>query len=171
MKYGIKKESACEGFPTKSDWYASYSKLQNMKNLLLTLMVLFVLVACKSDNPNPAPEIEGIVGTWKYVATETIVGEKAEWVSVTGESTISFRQDGVILNSNGLPDCCAPKVYQVNDDWFVVNKDIAKGISEQCGPVDCTVCSTPWRILQTNAELIIFSGCGSRMSTTKYVRQ
>ena len=104
------------------------------------------------------------------MATETIVDEKPGWVSVAGESDVSFRHDGVILNSSGLPNCCAPKAYQVNGEWFVVNKDTAKEVSEQCGPVDCMGCPT-WNILETNDELIVFSGCEPRVLTKKYFRE
>lgn len=142
-----------------------------MKNLVLAPILLFTFFACKSDNPKPAPEIEGIVGTWKYVATETIVNDKPEWVSVPGESNVSFRHDGVILDSRNLPNCCAPKAYQVNGEWFVINKDTAREISEKCGPVDCMVCPTAWNIFQTNDELVVFSGCAPRVLTKKYIRE
>lgn len=141
-----------------------------MKNLLLTLMFPIVLIACKSDNPKPALEIEDIVGSWKYVATEKIVNETPTWVAVDGESNVSFRQDGVILNSRGLPNCCAPKAYQVNGLWFKIKNETAKEISEQCGPVDCMGCPT-WNILQSGDELIIFSGCEPRVITSKYIRE
>ena len=140
-----------------------------MKNLLLALMFALVLIACKSDNPKPAMEIEGIVGSWKYVATEKIVNEIPTWVAVNGDYNVTFRQDGVIIDSRGLPNCCAPKAYQVNGLWFKIKNETAQEIFKQCGPVDCTGCRT-WNIVQTGDELIIFSGCDPRVITSKYTR-
>ncbi|SDG30380.1 hypothetical protein SAMN04487996_11795 [Dyadobacter soli] len=41
-----------------------------MEKLVFPLMISFVFVACKKDNPDPTPEIETIVGTWKHIAYE-----------------------------------------------------------------------------------------------------
>ncbi len=141
-----------------------------MKNLLLALIFTLVLIACRSDNPKPAPEIEAIVGAWKYVATEKIVDDKPIWITVAGKSNISFRHDGVILDSRGLPNCCAPKAYQVNGLWFKIKNETAQEISEQCGPVDCIGCPT-WNMIQTGNELIVFSGCEPHVETKKYIRE
>ena len=141
-----------------------------MKNLLLALMFTLVLIACKSDNPKPAMEIEGIVGSWKYVATEKIVNEIPTWVAVNGDYNVTFRQDGVIIDSRGLPNCCAPKAYQVNGLWFKIKNETAQEISNKCGLVECMGCPT-WNITQTGDELIIFSGCEPRVIVSKYIRE
>jgi hypothetical protein len=142
-----------------------------MKNLLLALTFTLVLIACKSDNPKPAMEIEGIVGSWKYVATEKIVNEIPTWVAVNGEPNVTFRQDGVIIDSRlGVPNCCAPKAYTVNGLWFKIKNETAQEISEQCGLVDCVGCPT-WNITQTGDELIVLSGCEPRIIVSKYIRE
>jgi hypothetical protein len=141
-----------------------------MKNIFLALMLSLVLIACKSDNPKPAMEIEGIVGSWQYVATEKIINEVPTWVAVDGGNNITFRQDGVIVDSRGLPNCCAPMAYRVNGLWFKIKNETAKEISEQCGPVDCVGCPT-LNIVQTGNELIVFSGCEPRVITSKYIRE
>ena len=141
-----------------------------MKKLLYALMFSLVLVACKSDDPKPAMEIEGIVGSWKYVATEQIVNESPTWVAVSGDYNITFRKDGVMTDSRGLPDCCAPMAYKVNGLWFKIKNETAQEIFQQCGLVDCTGCRT-WNIEQTGDELIIFSGCEPRVIVSKYIRE
>jgi hypothetical protein len=147
-----------------------------MKKLLFVLMISLVLVACKKDDPEPVIEIEGIVGSWKYVATEKIVNEIPTWVAVNGEPNVTFRQDGVILDSKlGGPSCCAPRAYTVNGLWFKIKNETAQEISQKCGPVDCVggACAPThtWNMLQSGDELIIISGCNPNMKWSKYIRE
>lgn len=143
--------------------------LEFMKNLLLALMFTAGLIACKSDNPKPEMEIEGIVGSWKYVATEKIVSEMPTWVAVKEESNITFRADGVLLDSRGVPNCCVAMAYRVNGLWFKVKNETAQEIKNQCGLVQCIGCGT-LNIYQTGNELTVFSGCEPNVKVSKYVR-
>ena len=126
-----------------------------MKKLLFALMISLVLVACKKDNPEPEPEIAAIVHKWKYAAYEKTVDGKKIWVPADGEPNyISFRFDGLILGSNGLPPCCSPKAYYLNGVLFEIKPKATVPINVQCSFVDCIGCDT-WDIEQTGNELII----------------
>ena len=126
-----------------------------MKKLLFALMISLVLVACKKDNSEPEPEIAAIVHKWKYAAYEKTVDGKKIWVPADGEPNyISFRFDGLILGSNGLPPCCSPKAYYLNGVLFEIKPKATVPINVQCNFVDCIGCDT-WDIEQTGNELII----------------
>jgi hypothetical protein len=126
-----------------------------MKKLLFTLMISLVLVACKKDDPEPEPEIAAIVDRWKSTAYENMVNGKKIWVPVDGEpSYISFRFDGLILDSNGLPPCCSPRAYYLNGVLFEVKPKAGVPTNNYCISVDCIGCDT-WDIEQTGNELII----------------
>ena len=126
-----------------------------MKKLLFTLIISLAAVACKKDDPEPEPEIAAIVSTWKHIAYENTVDGEKIWVPVDGESSyISFRFDGLILDSKGLPACCAPKAYYLNGVLFEVKPKAEVPINSYCISVDCIGCDT-WDIEQTGNELII----------------
>jgi hypothetical protein len=141
-----------------------------MKKLLFALMIPLVLVGCKKDNPEPEPEIRSIVSTWKQIAYETTVNGNKVWVPTQGEpGFLTFRFDGLILDSKGLPACCAPKAYYLNGVFFEVKPKAEVPINEQCALVDCVGCST-WNIEQTENELIV-SLCEPLKSRSKYIRE
>ena len=128
-----------------------------MKNLLLALMFIFVLVACKKDDPEPEPEpeIAAIAHRWKLTAYEKIADGKKIWVPIDGEPNyISFRFDGLILDSNDLPACCSPRTYYLNGVLFEVKPKAEVPTNSYCISVDCIGCDT-WDIEQTGNELII----------------
>lgn len=141
-----------------------------MKKLLFTLIIPFVLFACKKDNPEPKPEIETIIGTWKQTAYENLVNGKKTWVPTVGEPYyMSFRSDGLILDSNELPACCAPKAYYVNGVLFEVKPKTSVPVNERCMLVDCVGCAT-WDIEQTGDELIL-TICEPLSRRSKYIQE
>ncbi|MCF0075736.1 hypothetical protein LZD49_35020 [Dyadobacter sp. CY261] len=140
-----------------------------MKTPLFSIILLFVLVACEKDSPKPDPEIKTIVGKWKHTAYEKNVNGSNIWVPIDGEPNyIVFRYDGVILDSNGCPNC-APKSYYVNGKLFEVIPKEAISISSQCPIVDCIGCAT-WDIDQSDNELIV-TLCEPSNTKSKYIRE
>jgi hypothetical protein len=141
-----------------------------MKKLLFILIIPFVLVACKKDDPDPEQGIISLVGSWKHTAYGNVVNGETVWVPIEIEPRqISFRFDGLILDSMGLPACCAPKAYYVNGELFEVKPKAKVPINEQCAFVNCISCDT-WSIEQTGNELIL-SYCAPVTTKSKYVRQ
>lgn len=141
-----------------------------MKKLLIALMISHVLVACKKDAPEPEPEIAAIVHSWKLTAYENTVDGKKIWVPVDGEPYyFSFRFDGLILDSNGLPVCCSPKAYYLNGVLFEVKPKAEVPVNVQCGLVDCISCDT-WNIEQTGNELIVSLCEPFAARRSKYIR-
>lgn len=141
----------------------------NMKNFLFSSILLFVLVACKKDGPNPDPEIKEIVGKWKRIAIEKNVNGSNIWVPTDGEPLyIVFRYDGVIFDENGCRNC-APNSYYVNGKLFQVIPKEDAGSNASCPMVDCIAC-TIWDIDQSNNELII-TLCEPHNRRSKYIRE
>lgn len=141
-----------------------------MKKLLCVLMLPLLLITCKKDDPEPEPEIASIVGKWRHIAYETTVDGEKVWVPAEPQiQTITFRYDGLILGSDGLPPCCRPKSYHVNGVFFkVIPKTTVPG-NAQCAFVDCIGCET-WDIEQAGNDLII-TLCEPTSSRSKYIRE
>ncbi|QRR01390.1 hypothetical protein [Dyadobacter sandarakinus] len=138
-----------------------------MKQLLLSFSLLLVLFACKKDSPTPEPEIKDIVGKWKVTAHEQKVNGTNSWVPVNGAPYyLVIRNDGLILDLNGCPNC-APKSYYVNGVLFEAKQK--EPVSSQCPIVDCIGCAT-WDIDQTGDELIV-TLCDPTGTRTKYIRE
>lgn len=141
-----------------------------MKKLLFALIIPFVLIACKKDDPDPVPEIASIVGKWKHIAYEKTENNEKTWVPMNGESsTIIFRYDGLILDSKGLRRCCAPYKYNLNGVPFEVKPKEEVPVNAECSLVDCIGCEA-WTIEQTGDEMII-TLCEPTAHKSKYIRQ
>jgi hypothetical protein len=142
-----------------------------MKKLLFALMISLVMVACKMDEPEPEPEIAAIVDRWKLTAYENTVNGEKVWVPVQGEPYyMSFRFDGVILDSKGLPACCSPKAYYLNGVLFQIKPKTEVPVNQQCALVDCIGCDT-WSIEQTGNELIVTLCEPFTATRSKYIRE
>nr|WP_295926014.1 hypothetical protein [uncultured Dyadobacter sp.] len=140
-----------------------------MKNILFSFILLFVLVACKKDDPNPDPEIKEIVGKWKRTAIEKNVDGSNIWVPTEGEPRyMVFRYDGVIFDENGCRNC-APNSYYVNGRLFQVRPKEDVKNNSSCPMVDCIACAT-WDIDQSDDELII-TLCKPFNRRSKYMRE
>ncbi|KAA0991289.1 hypothetical protein [Dyadobacter aurulentus] len=141
-----------------------------MTKLLFALTIPLFLLACKKDSPKPDPTIQTIVGTWKHTAYEKNVNGVKTWAPIDVEPHyMTFRSDGLIVDSNGLPQCCAPKAYYVNGVLFEVQPKETVPVNDQCGLVDCISCDT-WNIEQTENELIV-TICQPHNLKSKYIRE
>ena len=141
-----------------------------MKKLLFFICLYIFVLGCKNERTEPLPEIKTIVGKWRLEAYERTENGQTTWEKVSGNepSYLSFRFDGVILDSKGLPACCTPPAYKLNGTTFTVVPKADLPENKQCYLVDCIGCAS-WDIEQDGDEMII-SICkiGSR---ARYVRQ
>jgi hypothetical protein len=143
-----------------------------MKQILFLLAFSMMWSGCKKDsNDDPLPEVAGIAGKWRHTETEKTENGKTSWSPVVNydEPTyISFRYDGVIVDNEGLPQCCGPDSLKINGVPFKIVPKSDLPVNPACAYVDCVGCAI-WEITQTGDELII-STCGT-FPRHKYVRQ
>lgn len=139
-----------------------------MKKLILFVFVLLALVNCKNNGPE-LKNVDSLTGKWRLISNgqRTSAGQTV-WEDVPLDKThrFSFRSDGVILDQNSLPSCCAPKSLRVNGAFFTIKPKMPLPINPMCAAVNCAPCET-WDIAQQGNEITIIS-CGSLQS--KYVR-
>lgn len=141
-----------------------------MMNRFVFLLVLAVAFAqCKRNkDPEPSPEISGIVGGWDLVETRYPSGDSIVVKNMTNEpqKAFSIRFDGVMLY-DGYASCCAASEYVVNGKPFEVKplKEIRYDLD--CGLVDCWACPK-LTITQSDDDMTIES-CQGRVA--KYVRK
>jgi hypothetical protein len=128
-----------------------------MRALLFLLMLTAVLFSCKKDKIIPDAAIESIVGKWRLKAYEQDVNGVKSWVNVPDSAsyTLGFRFDGVILDHSGLPACCVPDRYYVNEALFKVVPQAKLDVNPICAYSLCMANSAPWNIVQNGDELII----------------
>ena len=102
-----------------------------MKNFLL-LLILASLVGCNEKNLSPE-DIQPMLGPWRLEAVEH-AQEVKSWEIVPLENTYYFkiRYDGVILDANGLPACCAPKYLNINQKRFTIEPEETLPSNPQC---------------------------------------
>ena len=84
------------------------------------MMIFAFLSGCKKDRPDPA--IESIVGKWHLDAYEKLVNGDKVWEKAKDNPPgyLSFRFDGIMLDSKDLPSCCAPAGYNLNGTFFKI---------------------------------------------------
>jgi hypothetical protein len=130
-----------------------------MREILFLLVILMIFSACKKDGPDPAPEIESIVGKWRLKALEkTEDGQKIwEEINIGAEpSYISFRFDGVLLDHKGLPFCCQPDSLTLNGNPFKIVPKAKLPDNPVCSVINCATCPN-WEIQQNGNEITIAS--------------
>jgi hypothetical protein len=145
-----------------------------MKRLLYLPLYFLVLLSCKKDNPDvqSAAEylsISSIAGSWKLAEVEKITIDKQKvWEAVPAAQSVVmiFRNDGVILNEDGKPFCCAPTSLIINDHLAEIKPQSPIPANETCALVNCTNCPT-WEIELKANEMIVTACNKTRM---KYVR-
>lgn len=142
-----------------------------MKRLLLILILPLLFLECKKNDLETEPAVKSIAGKWQLVAYEkTVDGEKV-WENVDPDSQKNFtifRGDGVILDSKGLPACCAPMKYFLNGNLFEIKTVVDHTLNSSCNFVDCIGCEY-WNIEQKEDEMII-TLCDTVPIKTKYIR-
>ncbi|MET7256045.1 hypothetical protein [Dyadobacter fermentans] len=142
-----------------------------MQRLVLLLLLSWAFTNCKRDKsaePQPLPEIAGIVGKWHLVETRYKAGDSTIVKNMTNEpqKAFSIRFDGVILY-DGYGSCCATSEYEINGNVFKVKPQKDVPYNENCGLVDCFACPK-LIITQAGDEMTIESCLGG---IDKYVRE
>ena len=141
--------------------------------ILLFLLLLWAFTGCKRDKsaepePQPMPEVAGIVGKWHLVESRYTSGDSTVVKDMTNEpqKAFSIRFDGVILY-DGYGSCCATSEYEINGNVFKVKPQKDVPYNENCGLVDCFACPK-LIITQAGDEMTIESCLGG---IDKYVRE
>ncbi|TLV01198.1 hypothetical protein [Dyadobacter luticola] len=143
-----------------------------MKRLLYLPLFLTLFFACKKDSMDSAYDaanIQTIAGPWRLVEVEkTSLANQRFWEKVPANQsdTLVFRSDGVILNGDGTPRCCAPNSLLINGAIMEIKPQSAIPANPICFYVSCVNCPT-WELTWTDDTLIISSCLSGR---TKYVR-
>ena len=119
---------------------------------------------------NASPEtLQPLVAKWRLVAYERTENGKKVWKEADPQypSYLSFRFDGVVLDSKDLPYCCAPGALNINGKLFEIKPQANIPDNPMCALVDCIGCPI-WNITLTGDEFILnLCGIGS---VTKYTR-
>jgi hypothetical protein len=142
-----------------------------MKRSSLLILLVVTLAFCKNkkEEPQPLPELTGIVSKWRLVSTESVRGDSViVQQAAPGEARIiAFRYDGILVNEAGQATCCAPAAYILNGVKFEIKPiGTAPPMDPQCIYVDCW--SPPeWKLTQEGDTLIIESVANYK---EKYVR-
>ena len=140
-----------------------------MKTLTLLLLLGLAFVQCKRNNdPEPSPEITGIVGEWTLIEMRYPSGDSTVIRNMTNEpqKAFSIRFDGVMLY-DGYAACCPTSEYVVNGKPFQVKplKDVPK--NEDCFYVDCWIC--PKFVITQTGDAMTIESCLGLVS--KYMRK
>jgi hypothetical protein len=148
------------------------NKVKTMKQLLYIPLFLVLLLSCKKDSIDGATSFADfltIQGSWHLIEIErTSLDNKNVWesVSATKADTLIFRTDGVILNTDGTPACCAPKSLIINNQLMDIKPQQALPANPLCAAVNCVNCPT-WELSLSDDQLIV-SSCNNLRR--KYVR-
>jgi hypothetical protein len=137
-----------------------------MKRFFLFLFVAMSALACKKDDPDT--QLSKIAGKWEMVAREELVEGKYVWKDVQSASPtiLVFRPDGLVTDTNGLPQCCGPNSLSIDGNLV---KIVPKGnvpYNEMCERVNCAACETLG--IETKGNEIVISSCGRIRA--RYVR-
>ncbi|CAG5000003.1 hypothetical protein DYBT9275_02364 [Dyadobacter sp. CECT 9275] len=138
--------------------------------IIVWVLVSVVFWNCKKDKEETPLPFESIVGRWRADAVENTVNGQKVWEKVlyTDPYYFSFRDDGVILDSRGLPACCSPDSLKVNGVAFKIIPQSGLPDNPACAYVDCVGCPS-WDI-QQNGDEIIISYCYG-VQRAKFIRE
>lgn len=145
-----------------------------MRRLLYIPLVLVCLLSCKEDSDRDAMQpaitaFRSVSGTWHSVEIErSSLDNKNAWEQIPAakSDTLVFRTDGVVLNANGTPRCCAPASLIINGELADIKPQSMLPNNPQCELLNCITCPA-WEISMT-ADQMIISTCSS--PRVKYVR-
>jgi hypothetical protein len=144
-----------------------------MKRSILLILLVVTLAFCKNKDkePQPVPEMTGIVGKWRLVSTEYVSGDSTiVQTAAPGESNIiAFRYDGILLNEAGQAACCAPSAYVLNGVKLEIKQvGDAPPINPQCSYVDCWA-AREWKLTQEGDSLTVEVGNSYKAKYVKVV--
>ena len=124
-----------------------------MKNVVWIFFLVLGIFSCKEKQLTPE-EIQPLVGRWKLNAIEP-AGDVKKWEPVASKDGYVFeiRYDGVILDANGLPACCAPKYLMFQGNKFTIEPKDPLATNPMCALVLCFACDT-WYLELENGQLI-----------------
>lgn len=144
-----------------------------MKRLLYIPLVLVWLLSCKKESADDPMQFgatfKTIAGPWHSIEVEkSSLNNQNTWEPVASAKSDSliFRNDGVVLNADGTPRCCAPTTLTINGQLLDVRPQSALPNNPQCELLNCITCPT-WEISWNDDQLIIGSCNSPRI---KYVR-
>jgi hypothetical protein len=142
-----------------------------MKRLLYFSLLITLLFACRKDGMETmnTAGVNSMAGRWKLAEVERAsINNNNFWEPVTAAQadTLVFRADGVMLNPDGTPRCCAPKSLIINGSLMDIKPQTAIPANPACALVNCVYCPT-WELTWTGDVLIISSCMSAR---AKYVR-
>ncbi|GGM80906.1 hypothetical protein GCM10010967_10910 [Dyadobacter beijingensis] len=118
-------------------------------------------------SPNAA--FTTVSGLWHSIEIErSSLDNKSSWepIAATQSDSLIFRSDGVVLNANGTPRCCAPATMIINGALLDVKPLTALPSNPQCELLNCITCPT-WEVSLSDDQLIL-NTCNS--PRVKYVR-
>lgn len=131
-----------------------------MKRLLYIPFCIMLMLSCKKDSMDTlsAADFLSIQGKWYLSATEknAINGTKNVWepIEPSKADTLVFRSDGIILDPDGKPACCAPGILIINGVVMDVKPQIALPANPLCALVNCGNCPS-WEIQLSGSEMIV----------------
>jgi hypothetical protein len=142
-----------------------------MRRLFYITLFLSVMLSCKKDSLDVMgmADMDPVSGKWFLSQVERAsVDNKNVWeyVSAAQTDTIAFRSDGVILQADGLPMCCAPKSLIINGSLLDIKPQSPLPANPYCANVSCAYCPV-WEITLTGNEMIV-SSCNDLRR--KYIR-
>lgn len=142
-----------------------------MKSLLYTSLICVLLLSCKKDSGDVFPQatFSTMSGQWHSIEKErSSLDNKSNWESIPAaqSDTIVFRGDGVILNVDGSPACCAPTSLIVNGQLLDIRPQSGLPVNPVCASITCVNCPT-WEISWTDDQMIVTTCNAPRV---KYIR-
>ncbi|WP_353721427.1 hypothetical protein [Dyadobacter sp. 676] len=143
-----------------------------MKRLLYLPLVLVWLLSCQKESAGdlaPNYAFATVSGPWHSIEVErSSLDNKSTWepIEASKSDTLIFRGDGVVLNADGTPRCCAPATMIINGTLLDVKPQTALPNNPQCELLQCVACPS-WEISLSDDQLIL-APCNS--PRVKYVR-
>jgi hypothetical protein len=133
-------------------------------------LFLLLLLGCQEKHITPEV-LKPLAGTWQLVAYEQEENGKMVWVNVptASESTLSFRFDGVVLDSKGLPACCGPTALEINGRRFRIEPKAPLPDNPACHLIDCIGCAV--LKIEVEGNEFISSCPGGSLGKSRFLRK
>ncbi|PWJ58763.1 hypothetical protein CLV98_103130 [Dyadobacter jejuensis] len=131
-----------------------------MKTVLYIYLLLLLVSGCKKEDAATEQSVLNVlVGRWELIEQQQGVLGNASWrpVQAADRQVIAFRQDGVLLDSTGVPLCCTARAYIINGQLFKIIPEESLLVNSNCDLVDCTFCAV--YELELQAEEFTMTRC------------